>query len=415
MAQAGKGGTYGGFYSKQEQEDVLTTQITNPNRVGSGFINLGPQQRFAPAQSTNWQASGGPPPPPTGLADIWNAPAGPPKAPPPPQARPPAQAFGSQASHGSSGFGGQAAPPQGVNELFNQFGIDPNQQARAAAQAQAFVPQNPVPPPMTMPPAPASVAQQPFLNGGAGHGVAAPQPGSSLMSMLGGAAQPPPPNLNPGFANLNGVSAQGPNPAQVFKNIPNVSSGPPMGRPSPGQGHLPHQAPGHGGGFINNAAPPNSYRGAPPPAAPPAPPKTLASAADYQAAAASYKPPPGRGNASGVAQSISRKAESHESAAATPRGTPRAQEPRIEEWECRRCTFLNNGSLWECEMCGFERPGKSEQQAAAVAAQRSARSEDSGWQTASKERKPAAAQQAQPTAGSGKSKAQKKNEKRRAK
>ena len=49
---------YGGFYSKQEQEDVLTTQITNPNRVGSGFINLGPQQRYAAPQLTRHGAHG---------------------------------------------------------------------------------------------------------------------------------------------------------------------------------------------------------------------------------------------------------------------------------------------------------------------------------------------------------------------
>ena len=33
------------------------------------------------------------------------------------------------------------------------------------------------------------------------------------------------------------------------------------------------------------------------------------------------------------------------------------------EWECSRCTFLNNAALWECEMCGSERPGKQAQPA----------------------------------------------------
>ena len=38
--------SYNGFYTRQEQEDAQATQITNPNRVGSGFINLGPQQLY---------------------------------------------------------------------------------------------------------------------------------------------------------------------------------------------------------------------------------------------------------------------------------------------------------------------------------------------------------------------------------
>ena len=79
---------YGGFYSKQEQEDYQTTQITNPNRVGSGFINLGPQQRFAqPQAAANWQTGGalggGGGAAPHQVAQIWDAPAAPPTAPNP--------------------------------------------------------------------------------------------------------------------------------------------------------------------------------------------------------------------------------------------------------------------------------------------------------------------------------------------
>ena len=61
------------FYTRQAQEDALVTQITNPNRVGSGFIDLGPQKRFASA-APNWQTSGlkGSAPPP--LTDVLNAP-----------------------------------------------------------------------------------------------------------------------------------------------------------------------------------------------------------------------------------------------------------------------------------------------------------------------------------------------------
>ena len=49
---------YNGFYTRQEQEDAQATQITNPNRVGSGFINLGPQQRFQQGPAANWQTQG---------------------------------------------------------------------------------------------------------------------------------------------------------------------------------------------------------------------------------------------------------------------------------------------------------------------------------------------------------------------
>jgi len=63
-------------------------------------------------------------------------------------------------------------------------------------------------------------------------------------------------------------------------------------------------------------------------------------------------------------------------------------------------------------MCCYERPGKAEHQAA-EAARRSA-SQETAWQTANQQRRPA-----QPLNGpampTGKSKAQSKNEKRRAK
>lgn len=404
---------YGGFYSKQEQEDYQTTQITNPNRVGSGFINLGPQQRFAqPQAAANWQTGGalggGGGAAPHQVAQIWDAPAAPPTAPPP---RPPQpQAFSQPPAHNSFG---QPPPQQGVNELFNSFGIDPNQQAaaaaRAAAQAKPFTMSQP---PMNMPPAPASV-QQPFMNGNhAAGGAPPPQPGSSLMSMLGNSAMPPPQQqqgLNPNFSALgNGIVPQANRMQAAFSSNPPVHPMPPV-RPV-NQPNAPFNAGGQ-----------NSYR-AQAPAAPPPAPKTLSSAADYAAAAQQWKPPPARGSAS--TQSVSRKAESQTTASgpASPGartadsrgGTPRVTEARVEEWECRRCTFLNNGSLWECEMCGFERPGKSEQQAAAVALQRSAAPADPGWQTASKERKPSTAANQQ-AAAAGKSKAQNKNEKRRAK
>lgn len=85
---------YGGFYTRQEQEDAMAARIENPNRVGSGFINYGAQERqLQPA--TNWQTGGlvGPSvgSAPAQVSDIWNSqsaappqqrmPAGPPAVP----------------------------------------------------------------------------------------------------------------------------------------------------------------------------------------------------------------------------------------------------------------------------------------------------------------------------------------------
>ena len=74
---------FGGYYTRQEQEDAAVTQISNPNRVGSGFINLGPMTRNAPQQTANWQTGGTAAPPPASMSDIWNA--APPAKPPPPR------------------------------------------------------------------------------------------------------------------------------------------------------------------------------------------------------------------------------------------------------------------------------------------------------------------------------------------
>ena len=35
-------------------------------------------------------------------------------------------------------------------------------------------------------------------------------------------------------------------------------------------------------------------------------------------------------------------------------------DPAATTWECSRCSYINNGLLWECEMCCLERPGKLE-------------------------------------------------------
>jgi hypothetical protein len=372
--------SYNGFYTAQEEADVRASQITNPNRVGSGFINLGPQQRFQQA-APNWQTGnlvGGGASAPHQVAEIWGS--APPKAPPqrpPPQKMPaPPQAF----SQGGQAF----APPQQdpTAGLFNTFSIDGQGQAAAP-----FIKGRPNVPP------PAGVSQ-PFMNGGV-----APPPPSSLMTMINQQSAPAPPR------------------AAAF----------PLGNGSVPSSRVqaPFQTHQQGNAFSQPPPQANAFSSAPRPAPQPAPAKKLSSAADYQAAAQSWKPPPrATQGASGGGHSVSRKAESQSTTASSGRqgsGGDGGAPARLEEWSCTRCTFLNNGSLWECEMCGFERPGKSEQQAAAVAAVASARAgsavpQDSGWQTASQQRRgnqPSAAGAAeQPT---GKSKAQSKNEKRRAK
>ena len=50
-----------------------------------------------------------------------------------------------------------------------------------------------------------------------------------------------------------------------------------------------------------------------------------------------------------------------------------------EEWDCTRCTFSNNRLVFECEICGFERPGKA---ADIQPTLRSAGHEDDGWKPA---------------------------------
>jgi len=119
-----------------------------------------------------------------------------------------------------------------------------------------------------------------------------------------------------------------------------------------------------------------------------------------QAAAVNYKPPPQPRVASAmVASSVSRKPES------TSKSTPQQTVPK-EEWECPRCTFLNNSALRECEMCGFARPG-------AVSSRDHPAGDDDGWRTANTTARKSAPLPSSDT--SGKSKTQNKNEKRRAK
>lgn len=433
------------FYTQQERDDAYAMKLeANPNRVGSGFVNYGPQVRNQ-QPAANWQTQGcvgtGASTP-AQVSQIWGSTPTPPHqqgpgvqpfaAPPPPHA--PAQqlqqlqvqqqAFGAPPQQpqlppqpGVQPFAATTQQPKDVSAIFQSLGIDTNPQARPGQPALSGVGQQPGFPGMTSMPlafptglnpvsamsaaamsAPAGTnLQQPFANGGLGGAAATapppPQNPASLMSLL----QTPAANstLNAGaFAPLgNGTVAQGAcgSRAQAAFSIPVP--------PAP-QCQLPQNM-SASTAFApqNNAFAPSASRGPPSAGGPQSargPPKALSSASDYANAAQNYKPPPTR--AASSATSISRKPEISSKTSSAP------SQPK-EEWECPRCTFLNNSALWECEMCGFERTGKQEQQTEA--------SEDAGWTVSSSVRKSVPVSNS--VLGSGKSKAQSKNEKRRAK
>jgi len=438
-------GSYGGFYTRQEQEDVLTSRIDNPNRVGSGFINLGPQERNVTV-AANWQTASllGGAPAPTHVSDIWAsstpAPVPPPQQqrltnpPPPPQ--PQIQPFA-------------AAPPQpfapppaprDVNAIFSSLNLDGASPPQPMAQppkpptpylgagapgASAYAPNNNLGvgnPNLTAGAPPTlQTLQSPFMNGGvAPQAAAAPQ--QSLMSLLqqqqaaAAAAAAPTvsaPSLAPVYGGLgNGTMANAAlagNPAATNRMQAAFANAVP---PAP-QCQLPPNGCAHAAAFASSAFAPSASRQAPPPPRP-GPPKSLSSAADYAVAAQTYKPPPSTTTTAvrpvAPVPSLGRKPE-------LSKPTPPTSTVVEKEWECQRCTFINNGSLWECEMCGFERPGKAaELQANASAVRGPPVQVDDGWKEAGKG---GSATKAAPLPGAaaaaGKSKAQSKNEKRRAK
>jgi len=262
--------------------------------------------------------------------------------------------------------------------------------------------------------APPQQLQQNFVNG------APPQPpGASLMSMLHSAAPPPPaPSLNPAFAALGNGSM-------------------------PQAGRMPGQAafspPGGLGPPQNAFGAPHAFspqaQARPPVAAPAPPPPKLNSAADYQAAAQQWKPPPPKSSQAAPANvSVSRKAETSTGAAPPSAGVGSATTDNIQtlvaiccvEEGVARAALQQESNVENAinRLMDGWRPsavGASVGVAAvavapprqAVATPRSAPpAEDAGWQTASKQRAPS---QNAAAAANGKSKAQSKNEKRRAK
>jgi hypothetical protein len=353
----------------------MAARIDNPNRVGSGFINLGPMQRQPQAASANWQTGsllggggggsvGATAPP--GVSDIWNI---------TPQPQPPVRAPQQPAPPlgalpGMAGIYG-AADQTRLGLAFQNLNLDAAAPS-AAMQAQTYC---------------AGLGVGHFGMGlGDVHGrVVPPQaaaPAPSLMNLLHTSAPTvPSAGLTPGFATGNGSQPT----RQPFANPP-MPQAPPVQLQSNGM-HPPSFSPA-------SFAPPVAR---PPRQLPAAPPRVLSSAADYAAAAQTYKPPVPARNASIAVDSVSRQPEASKAQSA---------QPTKEEWECPRCTFLNNIALRECEMCAFERIGREEAPAS--------RSEDDGWLTASSAVRRLAPVPVNP-ALPGKSKAQSKNEKRRAK
>lgn len=394
---------YGGFYTRQEQEDALAARLEpHPNRVGTGFINFGAMERQT-QPAANWQTGGlmgGAGGTPAQVSDIWNStPAQTPTVQPAAAQRlqpPHAPQISVQAQLAPQPFAAAPGPScPNTCALFQSLGIDSAPTLRpeaafstgvgagvtpsyaglndvAAMSAAAAKP----PPPPTPPPPPPTQSLAP--------------PTQSLMSLLQPPQQPQA-QLNSAFAMCNGVppSACGSRAQAAFANP--IAAAPQCQLPPNGV----HSAAFASGAFV----PPVSH--APPPRPPQsAAPRPLASAADYAVAAANYKPPTAARVSNSVANaSVSRKPE-------TSKVQPQHTAMKTE-WECPRCTFLNNAALRECEMCGFERPGVE-----LDAPVRS--SEDDGWRVAAASVRKNAPVPSN-TAQTGKSKAQAKNEKRRAK
>lgn len=394
---------YQRFYTEQEREDALAARIDNPNRVGTGFINLGPMERQSTA--ANWQTSsllGGGAAAPPNVSEIWKQPAAPV---PPPQQRvqppppPPPQLVQSQMGM-QQAFAPPVQPPKEVGAIFQSLSIDAPSQP--TCHQSAFLGGGGSGAPFgcmnSVNKLTATSVQQPFMNG-APAATQQQQQTQSLMSLLHTPATSA--TLNPVFALGNGTVPQ----AACTTRAQAAFS-----HPVPPAPHCQLPSGAHSNAFASSAFAPSTSRQPPPPPPPPPQPKALQSPADYAAAALTWKPPVATsrgGQASSAApHSVARKPEKSK---APPQAPPAAK----EEWECPRCTFLNNRLLNECEMCGSERPGGKAAEQPSSSVREQGESEE-GWRTALS----AAARKATPASGaavSGKSKAQAKNEKRRAK
>jgi len=427
-------------YTQQERDDNYTSRIEhNPNRVGSGYVNYGPQVRHQ-APAPNWQTGGPGGAAPAQVSQIWNSsPAPPPgmgmqqqqmqqqqqqmqqqqqqqmqqqqyqQMQQPQQPQQPQQQYQQpqmpQMPPGVQPFAQPSQQPKDVSAIFQSLGIDTNPQAARQPPMNGQQPGGGFPGMTSMPnsgfptglnpvsamsaaamSAPPAGVQQAFANGlGGPAAMPSGAPGQSLMGLL----QTPAGNAG-AFAPLgNGVAACGSRTQAAFAPpAPQCQ----LQQNSHISGSNAFAPPNHGAFAQSNS------RGQPMQNRQAAAPRALSSASDYANAAVNYKPPPTRA-VQASSTSISRKPEISSKMTPQPASAPR------EEWECPRCTFLNNAALRECEMCAFEHA--VEEPASDVPA------EDAGWAVATN-----SVRKSVPVASdslAGKSKAQNKNEKRRAK
>ena len=265
---------------------MMTSRIDNPNRVGSGFINLGPQERnFNPA--VNWQTQGllgGGAAAPQGVADIWGSSAAPAPvpsqqqrlAPPPPQMQP----LGGQ-PESVQPFAAAPAPPRDVNAIFSALNLDagPQQMGQPPKPPTSYLgggaPGASAYAGMGVNNMSAGALQQPFMNGGVAPSQVPGAPQQSLMTLLQQQAQAPvaaPPSFAPVYGGL-GNSAGMPQAGMAGANRMQAAFG--NGMPAPPQCQLPQNGmPMNGGAhaaaFAANAFAPSTSRQPPPAAAQPA-------------------------------------------------------------------------------------------------------------------------------------------------
>ena len=303
-------------------------------------------------------------------------------------------------------FAQPSQQPKDVSAIFQSLGIDTNPQAARQPPMNGQQPGGGFPGMTSMPnsgfptglnpvsamsaaamSAPPAGVQQAFANG---LGGPAAMPSGALGQSLMGLLQTPAGNAGAFAAPLgNGVAACGSRAQAAFAPpAPQCQ----LQQNSHISGSNAFAPPNHGAFAQSNS------RGQPMQNRQAAAPRALSSASDYANAAVNYKPPPTRA-VQASSTSISRKPEISSKMTPQPASAPR------EEWECPRCTFLNNAALRECEMCAFEHA--VEEPASDVPA------EDAGWAVATN-----SVRKSVPVASdslAGKSKAQNKNEKRRAK
>lgn len=432
------------FYTRQEQIDAQTTaRHDNVNMVGSGFINFGAMERLpaSEALASNWQFAGGAAgaqqplvgagafglPLASGGAE-WAVPPVPRAAPVPPSAADRSSNWRDRNRFAADPNAGTldsfAAPSQGLDPAYNSglvgggqmgmglgLGQPLGQSAPLNAHMQALSLGGGAPVMSAMPIASAAfpsaltvlpqssadampgcymgVPAAPLGGCGASYGGPVGAADSALSSAM--SALPAPRHLSELYH-------------QPFVQAP-VANG--LGGVPPGAALRP-QVPAdarRGGGYGGAAA---AAGGMPPKASPAAQaakvpaahayaqpsapePKKPLTQEDYAAAARAWKPP--KASTVLVTPSAS-KVEAAAKGQASKQSGPK-------EWSCKHCSFINDGHERFCEMCKFDRVGGD-----------ATHGHDDGWSTGARAAKGSGPSEQQ---GPPKSRAQAKNEKRRAK